>query len=195
MMSEVKKAEFFTSPNLVAREPIDLLIDTRYGAGKKELKALKIMVSHLTSSYEQKVSHFVIAITVRFCPLYWLVIDSVPRDLPVCGQKWCCGYRQAVIGEDQLRRRETENYQTLWPKQYGISSHHSDPHDLIQNESNTLMQHQNNALHYAAQKNHVEFTLFLLSIIDVDNEMLTVCSLESLHNFDIYPSFVFIPHF
>ena len=33
---------------------------------------------------------------------------------------------------------------------------------------------QNTALHYAAQKNHVEFASFLLSIIDVDNEMLTV---------------------
>ena len=30
----------------------------------------------------------------------------------------------------------------------------------------------NNALHYAAQKNHVEFTTFLLEIIDPDNEML-----------------------
>lgn len=30
------------------------------------------------------------------------------------------------------------------------------------------------ALHFAAQKNHVEFVNFLLSIIDSDNEMLTV---------------------
>lgn len=54
-MSEDKKAEFFTSQNMMAREPIELLLDNRYG-GKNDLKALKIMVSHLTSSYEKKFS-------------------------------------------------------------------------------------------------------------------------------------------
>ena len=54
-MSEDKKAAFFTSQNMMAREPIELLLDNRYG-GKNDLKALKIMVSHLTSSYEKKFS-------------------------------------------------------------------------------------------------------------------------------------------
>ena len=31
------------------------------------------------------------------------------------------------------------------------------------------------ALHSSSARNHVNFTKFLLSIIDVDNEMLTVC--------------------
>ena len=34
---------------------------------------------------------------------------------------------------------------------------------------------RNTALHFAAQKNHVEFVDFLLKIIDVDHPMLTVC--------------------
>ena len=53
-MSAVKKASFFTSPNLVATEPIEILMSNRCG-NKNDLKALKIMVSHLTSSYQQKV--------------------------------------------------------------------------------------------------------------------------------------------
>ena len=47
MMSAVKKQEFFTSPNLVAKEPIEVLMDNRYGISNKELKALKVSPIHI----------------------------------------------------------------------------------------------------------------------------------------------------
>ena len=57
-MDETEKTAFFTSAEYWGKEPIDILISNRHHhtrGNKNDLKALKIMVSHLNSSFENKV--------------------------------------------------------------------------------------------------------------------------------------------
>lgn len=54
-MSESQRAKFFASVNKAGRGPIEELMTIGGSATKNDLKALNVMVSHLTSSYEKKV--------------------------------------------------------------------------------------------------------------------------------------------
>ena len=74
-MDAAAKAKFFTSPNRFGEEPIMILVDTNLrgyrqnfrNTMKNRLQALRTAVSHLTSSYENKVLLYFLFDILRKC--------------------------------------------------------------------------------------------------------------------------------